>query len=183
MRIFTAIPLPPDTRAALAALTQARIPTARWEAELDFHITLRFIGDVDVPTCERYSAALRDVQAAPFMLALSGVGRFPPQPSRPARVLWAGAQPSSALGILQARISAALDAQGLPPDRHAGYTPHVTLARLNGERPLPQLDDFLRRHAAFRTPPAPITDFVIYESRQGDDGSKYQVVESYALTA
>lgn len=181
MRIFTAVPLPAGIRAELAALTNAHIPTARWEGEPDFHLTLRFIGDVDAATCDRYTQALRAVRAAPFALTLRGVGRFPPQPTRPARVLWVGCQPSAALNSLQARVSAALDAQGLPPDRHSGYTPHITLARLNAENPLPQLEAYLRSHASFQTPPMTVSEFVVYETMRGADRSKYQALERFAL--
>jgi RNA 2',3'-cyclic 3'-phosphodiesterase len=181
MRLFVALALPQPVKDVLAALCQADIPAARWEHPADFHLTLRFIGDVDDAAYSRYSAALSAVEAAAFGLRLRGVGRFPPQSSRPARILWAGVEPSPELATLQARVSAALDAAGLPPDRHATYTPHITLARIGQTQTGTALDEFLQAHATLTSDTMQMSAFVLYNTARQADGTKFQAVRVYPL--
>ncbi|MEP0943302.1 MAG: 2'-5' RNA ligase family protein, partial [Rhizobiaceae bacterium] len=46
-RLFTGLEVPAHIRAILS-LKQAGIPKMRWIDPADFHITLRFIGDVSI---------------------------------------------------------------------------------------------------------------------------------------
>ena len=45
-RLFTGVELPPDIGQALASL-RGGLPGARWIDPENYHLTLRFIGDVD----------------------------------------------------------------------------------------------------------------------------------------
>ena len=74
-RLFSAIEIPVDIAERLAGL-RGGIDGARWVDPDNYHITLRFIGDVDGTTAERFSEALAKVECAPFTLNLDGLGSF-----------------------------------------------------------------------------------------------------------
>jgi 2'-5' RNA ligase len=181
MRVFTAVALPDYIKDELAAFRQTRIPTARWDHHDDFHLTLRFIGDVDTATYERYKAALAKVKAAPFELVLQGVGRFPPQVKRPPTVLWVGMQLTPELTDLQAKVTSILEAEGLGKDKHEGYSPHITLARLRTDHRLDELDRFLMAHAAFKTSAISVTEFVMYQRDPIPNGGNYRQIDKFPL--
>ena len=67
LRLFTAVELPADTRAGLAAL-QRDFPGMRWVEPSRMHLTLRFIGEVGGDAAEAVRQALAGVRAAPFVL-------------------------------------------------------------------------------------------------------------------
>ena len=181
MRVFTAVALPDSIKDELATFRQTRIPTARWDHHDDYHLTLRFIGDVDTATYERYKAALATVKAAPFELVLQGVGRFPPQVKRPPTVLWVGVQLTPELIELQAKATAVLEAVGLGKDKHEDYSPHITLARLRTDKRLDELDRFLTAHTAFRTEPIAVSEFVMYQRDPIPGGGNYRQIDKFPL--
>ncbi|MBR6466998.1 MAG: RNA 2',3'-cyclic phosphodiesterase, partial [Desulfovibrio sp.] len=74
-RLFTAVELPEDTRASLAAL-QGDFPGMRWVDPSRMHLTLRFIGEVDAACAEAVRQSLASVHAAPFVLRLKRLGSF-----------------------------------------------------------------------------------------------------------
>lgn len=183
MRLFAAVALTSTIRSKIETLSQTHTLKARWEHPNDYHITLRFIGDADDPTAARYADALRTVQAVPFSLSLSRVGRFPDDETRLPKVLWVGVDPSPDLMALQRAVSDVLDAQGLPKDKFAGYTPHITIARFNGDEPLSDVSAFVEDHTAdaFTADPHSVTEFVLYQSLRHSSGGNYQVVERFEL--
>lgn len=176
MRLFAAVPLSASVKSGLQTLSQAH-PN-------DYHITLRFIGDVDETTASQYSAALKTVQAAPFWLTIARVGRFPEDATRLPKVLWVGVNHSPELMALQQAVSGALEASGLPRDKFAAYTPHITVARFRGDESLSDVSAFVEAHAAdiFTPDPQPITAFVLYQSLRDASGGHYQEIERFELT-
>ena len=129
-RLFVAVPLEDEARHALAfrlgegpAMPGSTVPPANW------HLTLRFLGDVEQVAYDRMLEALDRLNLGPaFPIAFGGLGAFP-RPSR-AAVLWVavddGAEPLSALA---AEVEAALDGAGVPPDDRP-FSPHLTLSRI-----------------------------------------------------
>ena len=133
MRVFIAIPLPLDLKAKLAALQQEfhSLPLeAAWVREAGFHLTLRFLGDVDsikiAPIVSCMTATAQ--HSHPFSLPLAGVGVFPHE-SNP-RVLWVGVRDETGhLRHIQRGLDAQLIQIGFPPENRS-FAPHLTLARL-----------------------------------------------------
>lgn len=104
----------------------------------NYHITLRFIGEVDRGLVDEIvEAVLKPLEARRFRLHFKGLGAFP-GPYRP-RVVWVGVEEGSAeLKDLRERIEEGLRGLGVAPDRK-GFEPHLTLARVKGARNLPAL--------------------------------------------
>ncbi len=124
-RLFTAIEIPADVAQTLTFL-RGGLPGARWIDPENYHITLRFIGDVDVTVAHDVASMLDRVSRAAFELRLDGVSSFG---GRKPRAVVANVAPSQALMDLQAEHDRLMQRVGLAPEGRK-YTPHVTLARL-----------------------------------------------------
>ncbi len=171
-RLFVAIDFPPDIKLSLSRLCGG-VPGVRWVAPDNFHLTLRFIGEVDEPTAAGIAAALRRVEAPRFRLTLAGVGQFG------GHTLWVGVEQNSALLCLQNAIENAL--KGIAPatdDRP--YRPHVKLAHSRRRR---GLRSFLGEHDGFRAEPFEVNEFSLMESHLGEHGATYEHRADFVLPA
>jgi 2'-5' RNA ligase len=181
-RTFIALDLSEAARAALRGelrrLAQA-LPDVRFVDPASLHLTLAFLGELDDETLAAVIALAGEVarHAAPFELALAGLGVFGP-PAAP-RVIWAGVGGETRpLLALQRRLAAALEAEGFPHEQRP-FAPHLTLARL--KRPLDaaarqRLDKLLASSAstsASRTPRWRVADLRVMRSELAATGARY----------
>lgn len=177
MRLFIGIPLDSSVVMELAALAdQLKAPNdgLRWSAEAGWHITLQFLGKA---TPEQYgcvTSALRRVRHTPFNIELDSPGFF-----ERAGVFFAGVRVSPELTELQEGVVKATGPCGFVPEDRP-YHPHVTLAREKGGLwAMRQLESRVPadvRFSSFR-----VTEFLLYESVPGPEGSRYEVRERYEL--
>lgn len=176
-RLFTALEIPRDAALSLSLL-RGGLPGARWTDVESYHMTLRFIGDVDGPTADEVANALDRIRRLEFTLSLTGVGAFG---SKKPHSIFAGIAASPDLMALQAEIERICQRLGLSADPRR-FTPHVTIARLRQSRP----DDvalYLAGRGNFRTEPFRVGRFVLMSSRESVGGGPYIVEETYPLTA
>lgn len=179
LRLFTALALPPDVVQRLELLQQG-LPGARWVPPENFHITLRFIGEVAEPVAEDIAAVLSDVSVSPFSLTLEGLGTFGADTKRsPLRALHALVRSSEDLTRLQRKIEAALQGLGLPPESRK-FVPHVTIARLK-DAPRERLLRYLDGVGDFRAGPFEVESFVLYESLRGAEAVVYRNLCDFPL--
>ena len=169
-RLFVAIDFPPELQLGLSGLCIG-MPGARWVQPGNFHLTLRFIGQVDYAVAAEINSALMRVNAPGFELTLAGVGHFG------WHTLWVGVEHNPALTCLQAAIEDQLQQIGLPADPRP-FAPHVKLARLSRRG---GLRAFLARNANFRAEPFAVRQFSLIESHLGAHGPIYQHKTVYAL--
>src|ERR1700738_4902718 len=141
LRLFVGLALPPETKLRLSLISTG-VPGARWVDPGNYHVTLRFIGEVDEGVAGAIDAGPGPTHAKPFALVLSGVGQFGD------RMLWAGVEKNPALPHLREKVESALVRVGLEPEPRR-YAPHVTLARLRGA-PETRLQAYIQEHALFR---------------------------------
>ena len=173
LRLFVGLEIPETVRTHLTLLCGG-VPGARWTEPGNFHLTLRFIGEVSEDVAADVDAALAHIQAPAFALVLEGVGQFG---GAKARQLWAGVAHNEALTHLQAKCESALTRIGLEPEGRK-FTPHVTLARLK-EAPMPRVTRFLEEYALFRATVFPVTRMVLFASHQGRSGVVYEPLRCY----
>jgi 2'-5' RNA ligase len=176
-RLFTALEIP-SAIAFQLSLLRGGLPGARWLDPENYHVTLRFIGDIDQPTADEISRALTRVDRRSFSLSLSGLDAF--GGNKPHSIV-ARVEASQALRDLQAEHERIIQRIGLEPERRR-FRPHVTLARIKG---VSESDAaaYLALRGDFRTPPFPVGRFVLLSSRASRGGGPYVVEEAYPLAA
>jgi RNA 2',3'-cyclic 3'-phosphodiesterase len=176
-RLFTALEVPADIAFSLSLL-RGGLPGARWVEPEDYHITLRFIGDVEEPMADEIADSLRRVSRPPFQLALKGLAAFG---SRKPHAVYAMAERTRVLSELQGEHERLMQRIGLEPERRK-FVPHVTLARLRGSSQ-PEVAAYLALRGGFRTAPFPVGRFVLLSARASRGGGPYVVEEAYPLAA
>jgi 2'-5' RNA ligase len=174
-RLFTGLEIPLELADELAFLRGGMFG-ARWIDPEFYHLTLRFIGDVDHATARDIFHELERIRRPAFTVTLDGLAAF--GGDRP-RAVVAAARPTQPLLSLQAEHERAMRRVGLSPEPRK-YTPHVTLARLRGVSP-EGVADYLsaRARAAPRTFVA--DRFVLFSSRDSIGGGPYLEEASYPL--
>ena len=174
LRLFVGINFPPELKLRLSLLCSG-LPGAKWVDPGNFHLTLRFIGEIGEDVAADVDDALARLRARRFTLQIAGTGVFGDKP----RSLWAGIERSPELVGLRDKIEQALIRVGLPPEPRK-FAPHITLARLR-DPPLDKLHDFLTAHARFQTDPLAVEGFSLIASFQTKAGSVYEDQADYPL--
>ena len=180
VRSFFALALPGAAReacAALAAQLRARDggEGVRWVAPASYHLTLRFLGNVEVEALPGLLARVAERVAglSPFAFRL-GAARAFPTPSRP-RVIVVSAEPEEPLRALAERLEEGVVAAGLAAERRAFHA-HLTLGRVRS-----------RRHPALSgaevpgAPAVPVREVVLYQSDLAPGGSVYTPLHRIGL--
>ena len=176
LRLFVALALPALVKTQLAALTGG-IPGVRWVPPDNYHLTLRFIGEIEPWRAEEVDAALAAIRAPRFELALAGIGTF--EKGGRIQSLYVNAERSETLSRLQGKVETALQRVGLEPERRR-FTPHVTLARTE-RADTHKLVSFLQAHSLFRPPPVEVEHFTLFSSRLGKEAAHYVPEVEYEL--
>ncbi len=174
-RLFTALEIPRDAALSLSLL-RGGLPGARWIDVENYHLTLRFIGDVEGHVADEIANALDRVRRPAFSLSLSGVGAFG---SKKPHSLYAGVAASPDLVALQAEIERICQRLGLPAENRK-FVPHVTLARLRNAAD-GDVAHYLSGRGNFSTMPFRVERFVLMSSRESVGGGPYVVEEAWPL--
>ena len=176
-RLFTGLEIPKALGESLSLL-RGGLPGARWIDPENYHVTLRFIGDVDDDIAQEVAWLLGKVRGKDFELRLDGLQSFG---GRKPRALIAAVAPSQPVMELQAEHERLMRRVGLDPEARK-YTPHVTLARLR-ETSSFEVAEYLSARAAFRSPPFSVLRFVLFSSRASVGGGPYVAEAVYPLAA
>ena len=175
VRLFTGLEIPGDIAEELRGL-QGGLPGARWIEPADFHVTLRFVGDIDIATANEIATALGDIlpRTVPVTLdRLSVFGKDKPH------ALVAGALASDALVTLQVEQERLMRRIGVAPEARK-FFPHVTLARLRAVT-ASAVADFIEMHGGLKPMTFEAPRFVLYSSRASKGGGPYRVEVAYPL--
>lgn len=178
MRLFVAIPVPLQQRAELARL-QNGVPGARWVEPESFHLTLRFIGEVDNGYASDIDAQLARIGALSFELAIKGVGYF--ADGGKLRALYAAVENNPALIALQQKVESAVARAGLRAEGRK-FVPHITLARFSGRQDAGHhLAQFMASNSLWRPEPFEVEHFALFSSKTRPEGPIYRVEAEYPL--
>lgn len=176
-RLFTGLEIPSAIGQELSAL-RGGLPGARWVEPENYHVTLRFIGDVDDAAAREVASVLSQVRRPEFELRLDGLHSFG---NRKPRAVVALTPTLPALMDLQAEHERLMQRVGLEPEGRR-YTPHVTLARLRDSSSR-QVADYLATRSPFRTAVFKVPRFVLFSARASVGGGPYIVEAAYPLGA
>ncbi len=174
-RLFTALEIPGSVGLSLSLL-RGGLPGARWIDPENYHLTLRFFGDIEGHVADEIANALDRVDRPQFEMTLSGVGSFG---SRKPRAIWAGIKPSAELSALQSEIERICQRLRLPPDPRK-FVPHVTVARLRNSDPA-DVAAYLSSRGNFRSETFKVKRFVMMSAKKSVGGGPYVVEEDWPL--
>ena len=167
MRLFVAAWPPEPVVEHLAALPRPEVKGVRWTRPDQWHVTLRFLGDVE--DVDGVVAALRAAAVGRSEAVMGpAVGRFGQ------RILHV---PVEGLGDAASVVAAATAGFGEPPDDRP-FRGHITVARTSDRA---RVD--LRPLAG--TPLSatwPVDEITLVASRLNPSGSRYEIVERFATT-
>jgi 2'-5' RNA ligase len=195
MRLFTAVELPDEVRAAVAAAAApllAPFPDARRVAPENLHVTVRFLGDVQPQALPAIRAALAEAssESGAGRARAQGFGAFP-GPSEP-RVVWAGIDdPAHAFTALERNVGERIAPLGFPPEDRP-YAPHVTVARLGSPRgrpgrgrraPADRARPFVSPPSSPLGPEFPVRELTLFESELTPRGPRYRALDRFPLAA
>ena len=176
-RLFTGLEIPPEVGQSLAML-RGGVPGARWIDPENYHVTLRFIGDIDGLAANEIASLLPRINRKPFDVTLQGLSSFG---GKKPRAVVASVVPSRPLIELHAELERLMQRIGLTPEGRK-FTPHVTLARLRTASNQ-DVADYLSLRGYFPTRVFRASRFVLFSSRASVGGGPYVVEDAYALSA
>ncbi len=175
-RLFTGVELPSDVGQDLAIM-QGGIEGARWIDPDNYHLTLRFIGDISDRAADELTAELQRVVAMPaFNISLAGMGVFG---TKKPHSLFVKVEESPDLRRLQAMHERVCQSLGMPPEQRK-FTPHVTIARVRGAMPR-QVQAYVGAHNLYRSRVFDVSQFVLFSARASRGGGPYGREEVYPL--
>ena len=176
-RLFTGLEIPAETAQRLAFL-RGGLHRAVWIDQESYHITLRFIGDIDERSADEVADALSRIRRRPFDVILSGIDSFGgPRPHS----VFARVEPCAGLMELQAEQERILQRLGFPPEGRK-YTPHVTIARTKGSTQRDVIE-WLTIRGGFTAGSFKADRFVLFSSKASRGGGPYIIEEAYPLAA
>lgn len=183
MRCFLAIPCPESVRSPLRTVRDDLADTTDLrpvEAE-QFHLTVKFLGDVDQDDLDRLDQVFQSrlPTPGPLQLELRGVGVFPHPGS--ASVAWAGIEPTNDLRNLYETVETVTVDLGYDEDHH-DFRPHVTLGRFDDDGPpKARIVRWVQEHGEteFATFEAP--NLHLYKSELTSDGPIYKQLVRWPL--
>ncbi|WP_310621823.1 RNA 2',3'-cyclic phosphodiesterase [Flexibacterium corallicola] len=176
-RLFTGFEVPSNIGSKLSML-RGGLRGARWIDPENYHITLRFIGDIDDRVAEDVMCELDRIRRKSLTIHLDGLGVF--GNGKP-HAVWARVIPSEDLYELQSEQERILQRIGLKAERRK-YTPHVTLARVRRTGP-EEVAKWLSLNGSFQAEPFIAGRFVLYSAKETVGGGPYLVEEAYPLAA
>lgn len=186
MRLFFALPAPPEVQAAASRVIE-RLRGAgevKWVDPPLLHLTLKFLGEVPEERLEEITKAAVETAntAANFVLECGGIGAFP-HPRRP-RVVWLGIGGAGAekLGRLAESLDRRLAKVGFAREERE-FRPHLTLGRVKGPKGLPDLAKRLEREAKGEPERVswPVSELILVQSQLRRTGPIYTPVEHFSL--
>lgn len=151
----------------------------RWIAPETFHITLKFIGDIEESSVSLIVDELRQVGelTAPFVLHVEGCGVF----ARKQRggVVWLGVNAPDSMIHLKGLIEHRLG-DFVSSDQQV-YRPHLTVGRIKGYKYSLQVGDLISQFKMEGSHKMQVNKFVLMRSQLSEKGAKYTVIEKFHL--
>lgn len=175
LRVFLAISPPHEVRLALIDQTSHLPIPGRLIPPDNWHITLRFLGEVDEVACERYVAAIDQSDLGPdFPLRIDHLGAFP-KPSK-ATVVWAGVDRGQHRLFQLAEIAdeRAMDVGIVGEERP--FRPHLTLSRV---RPQVSVTDLMDEELEVTWR---VDELVLFRTLPGRGTVRYEPLETFSLS-
>jgi len=184
MRMFVAIPVPDSVKQHARMVRNelgASRPDIKWVEYQNYHLTLKFLGEVnisDLPILKENLTRVAD-SAPAFNLSAGGLGYFPNR-TRP-RVIWLGIKGElEKAEFLAERVDAYLSSLGFEEEREHRF--HLTLGRVRSDTNLPALQKIAEQMkvkgklTAFK-----VETFNLMMSSLSSGGPVYSILDTFTL--
>jgi 2'-5' RNA ligase len=174
MRLFIALGISEEAKDTLRK-TQKKIQSSNSKLTLvkEFHLTLKFLGEVEENKVEEIKERLSKVKFEGFEVCTGNIGVFPSIES--IRVLWVGLESKNMIESLQNKIEEALSGM-FAEDKE--FHAHVTIARVKFIDNKKLFKDSLKNIKAERIK-FKIDRFRLMKSTLLPAGPVYEVLEEY----
>lgn len=178
IRSFIAVDLGREVKKALRPAVEdlrrrSKQVNVRWVPEENWHLTVKFLGDVDWLATGEIGKAMQAVakEVPAFELEVRGLHAFPP--NRNPRVVAASlATGQDTLACLHGKIDKRMQAFGVDPE-HRAFRAHLTLARVRGTSGAKVLWENLEPFADQSFGRAHIDEVVLFQSELRREGAEY----------
>ena len=183
-RAFVAIDLPESVRSALGTVQEALKASkfrVKWVRPESIHLTLKFLGDIDVARTDAIVNAMTLAAKDNTQMALTphGLGVFPN--ARRPRVIWAGLGGQlDLLKNLQQTLEAQLAELGFPRESRP-FKGHLTLGRVKGKIPAERLQTALGKLENFEFESFEVNRIILFKSQLQSSGAVYTKVAEVNL--
>lgn len=175
MRSFISIELPKEAREELWKLHEGfkNLAKIKWVAKKNYHLCLKFLGEVSESKIEKIKEALKKIKFDPFEVSLNKPGVFPNE-SR-INIIWVDLKPINKIMNLQSEIEDSLKDLF---ERGRKFAVHVTIGRVKGvknkEEFVKKIKELSPNKINFK-----IENFYLISSKLAKEGPKYKVLEKY----
>ncbi|HEX9615223.1 MAG TPA: RNA 2',3'-cyclic phosphodiesterase [Bacteroidota bacterium] len=182
IRCFLALPTSDEVQTAITSLIASyqSVPSdVKWQDASKLHITLKFLGSVEIEAVKEISVHLEDRARyhSAFDIVYEGTGGFPSQ-HRPT-TLWVGTRSSDAMTRLHRDVEDVVRNFGFTPDERP-FRPHITIGRVKGNRNLDRLTAKVKS-VTFEPVTARCAEILVMRSDLQSDTSRYTVIQSIPL--
>ncbi|MBI3832691.1 MAG: RNA 2',3'-cyclic phosphodiesterase [Planctomycetes bacterium] len=185
IRAFIAVDVGEAVRKALVPALERlrRIDSqVRWVDPKNWHLTVKFLGDVEWRAVDGMAKALQEETATLPAFEFRVRGLFPFPPGRSPRIVAAGIEDSTrGLESLNRALEARMQAFGIPPERR-GFKAHLTLGRVQNPRGQDRLWSVLKKFEAEDFGTAHVKEAVLYRSELDPKGAQYTLLATAKLT-
>jgi 2'-5' RNA ligase len=151
------------------------LPLVNWVEEENFHLVLRYIGQINDQTLADLKKALSQVSFLPFSIKLKGIDYFHEKKGN--GVLWTDVSPLEPVVNLKKDIDKHLKNLPITPSAHS-FKPHVVIGKYE-RLPSHKLGEYLTVHSLYQTDAIQISQFTLFRTQVTFKRTFYQQIEQY----
>lgn len=182
-RCFIAVDITDEAKKILSEAQkylQAGKARVKWVEEVNFHLTLKFLGEVSQTRLSEVQSSLRIIAGRHRIseFSVGGAGAFPN--IRNPKIIWAGLKDSQdALSALHRDVDQEMSKLGFAREQKK-FSPHLTLGRIKESGPAPRLAELLM-NVAIQECVVPLREFRLMRSKLTPQGPEYSSISSFGL--
>ena len=174
MRTFIAIELPEELSAKLKSIQEQLVTdSAKLTLTRAFHLTLKFLGEIDDSRADDLKNMLAKIKFKPFEARLTKLGFFPDE--NYIRVIHIGLEPEKQIKALQKNIESSLPK--FKKDNR--FHPHITLARVKFVKDKEQFKTTISKIKLPEFPEFKVENFKLIKSTLTPEGPVYEELASF----
>ncbi len=163
----------------ISTVNKSFLDLVKWESEINFHMTLFFIGELNDDDLIKIRSGLniigKELQIAEMEFSFKGIDAFP-KLKFPRVIILELINKDRKVFELSERINSSLKDHGFISDKK--FHPHITLGRVKRDRKidLTAIRDSVSSDLSFK-----INSFCLMKSELKNSGAEYSVLEEYKL--